>query len=384
MRHIGFHYGFPLTGDPSRRRLSPSVINRVALMDEQLRKAGMRLLCYSPSHITPGDPQVPGYLFEDRRFIATRATIPDVNGNWTNRTRRLIDRGMGYQAFARWAETRHLGIYVPHAFSELVGNKLETYKLVRGFHATLHPHCEPYAQSERQLEYFIENGRVTFIKPRAGSQGDRIVTVRRDASGLSVTHYRDGKRRRHEAKTVKAATEFIRLLTEGKKRYLIQHGVEALRYDDSAFDIRVVMLNDGLAWSWVHEARLSPAGSDVSNVHQGGRSVLSEDLLVDLLGAEAAQQSMYELKSESFGLMAYLERLHPGEILEVAFDFTLDREARWRLLEINTKPGLAGIGADVTIYDKRPEDEPLFEHWVYPHVAPLARFLQAKVESRGA
>jgi len=383
MRLVGFHYGCPLTGDP-RRRLSPSVINRVALMDAQLRKAGMRLLYYSPSHITPGDPQVPGYLFEDGEFIATRATIPDVNGNWTNRTRRLLDRGMGYQAFARWAEARHLGIYVPHAFSELVGNKLETYKLVRGFHATLHPHCEPYAQSDRQLEYFIENGRVTFIKPRTGSKGNRIITVRRDPSGLSVTHYRDGQQRRYEAKTVKAASEFVRLLTKGKKRYLIQHGVEALRYDDSAFDIRVVMLHDGVAWSWVHEVRLSPAGSDVSNVHQGGRSLLTEELLFDLLGAEAAQQSMYELKSESFGLTAYLERLHPGEILEVAFDFTLDREARLRLLEINTKPGLAGIGADVSIYDKRPEDEPLFEHWVYPHVTPLARFLQAKVESRGA
>ena len=35
-----------------------------------------------------------------------------------------------------------LCIYVPHAFSELLGNKLETYKLVQGFHETLHPHCE--------------------------------------------------------------------------------------------------------------------------------------------------------------------------------------------------------------------------------------------------
>ncbi|MGH9870230.1 MAG: YheC/YheD family protein [Candidatus Polarisedimenticolia bacterium] len=382
MRHVGFHYGCPLTGSPWRR-LSPSVINRVALMDAQLRKAGMRLLVYSPGHIIPGEHQVPGYLFEDGRFVATRATIPDVNGNWTNRTRRLLESGMGYHAFARWAEARHLGIYVPHAFSELVGNKLETYKLVRGFHATLHPHCEPYEQSDRQLEYFIENGRVTFIKPRAGNQGNRIVTVRNDASGLTVTHYRDGQRRRYEAKTLRAAAEFVRMLTEGRKRYLIQHGVEALRYDGSVFDIRVVMLHDGLTWSWVHEVRLSTAGSDVSNVRQGGKILLTEDLLIDLLGGEAAQQLMYELKSESFGLTAYLERLHPGEILEVAFDFALDHEARLRLLEINTKPGLSGIGSEVTVYDKRPEDEPLFEHWVYPHVAPLARFLLAKVESRG-
>jgi hypothetical protein len=91
---------------------------------------------------------------------------------------------------------------------------------------------------------------------------------------------------------------------------------------------------------------------------------------------------LYELKSESFGLAAYLDRLHPGEIMEIAFDFAIDREGRLRLLEVNTKPGLAGIGSSVTIYDKRPEDEPLFERWVYPHAASLARFLLAKAAAR--
>jgi hypothetical protein len=98
------------------------------------------------------------------------------------------------------------------------------------------------------------------------------------------------------------------------------------------------------------------------------------------MGSEGAEHMLYELKNESFGLAAYLERLHPGDILEVAFDFVVDREGRLRLLEINTKPGLAGIGADVSIHHKRPEHEPLFERWVYPHTRHLARFLARKVE----
>ena len=112
----------------------------------------------------------------------------------------------------------------------------------------------------------------------------------------------------------------------------------------------------------------------------GPPSRLRSDLLFDLMGAEGSQQLLYELKSESFGLAEYLERLHPGDILEVAFDFAIDREGRLRLLEINTKPGLAGIGSDVHLRDKRPEHEPLFERWVYPHTRHLARFLRSKVE----
>jgi hypothetical protein len=379
MKHVGFHYRCSLKKNP-RNRVSPSVLNRVALIDTHLREAGFRLFFYCPSQITSAGTAVEGYLFEQGEFVQTRAEIPAVNGNWISRTRRVLNRGMGYHEFARWAEARRIAVYVPHAFSELVGNKHETYKLVRGFHETLHPHCEPYVQSSKQLEQFIETGRLTFVKPLSGSRGNRIITVRRNKKGLSVTHYHKGKRRRRAAKTLKAATEFVRKLTEGKRKYVIQHGVETLRHDGSTFDIRVTMLHDGQAWSWLHEIRLSPEGSDVSNVSQGGEIIVTEKLLFDLLGGEAAQQKLDEIKSDSFGLAAYLERLHPGEILEVAFDFALDREGQLRLIEINTKPGLAGVGSDITIYDKKPEDEPLFERWVYPHTTSLARFLLDKAE----
>jgi hypothetical protein len=163
-----------------------------------------------------------------------------------------------------------------------------------------------------------------------------------------------------------------------RRRYVIQHGVDTARRGRSTFDIRVTMLNDGLAWHWLHEARLSPPGSDVSNVGQGGAIVETEPLLLEVLGAEAARDALHALRNESFGLAAYLERLHPGEIPEVAFDFAIDRAGTPRLLEVNTKPGLAGVGSNISVYDKRPEHEPLFERWVYPHTRYLADFLLRK------
>ena len=378
MNVVGFHYNrSPL--DKSKR-LSPSVVNRVALIDGFLREAGLRLFLYGPHHIKPAEETVEGFLFENGRFLPSTTKIPAVNGNWTHRTRRLLEEGMGYQQFGRWAEERRIGIYVPHAFSELLGNKHETYKLVRGFHETLHPHSELYARSERQLAYFVETGRITFLKPRTGSKGDRIITLRRDETGLSVTHYQGGERKHHAPKSLRDASKLVRGLIARERSYVIQHGVETMRHGGSTFDIRVTMLHDGRAWNWLHEVRLSPEGSDVSNVRQGGEIVVTEELLLDVMGREGAQQVLYELKSESFGLAAYLERLHPGDILEVAFDFVIDRDGRLRLLEINTKPGLAGVGSDISVFDKRPEHEPLFERWVYPHARHLARFLTSKVE----
>jgi len=382
MKLVGFQYNrSPLD---TSKRLSPSVVNRVALIDETLRASGMRLFLYAPHHIVPAEDTVAGFFFDNGKFVPARAAIPSVNGNWTHRTRRLLDQGMGYREFGLWAEARGMGIYVPHAFSELIGNKHETYKLVRGFHETLHPHCEVYSGKTRQLEHFLDTGRVVFLKPRAGSKGDRIITLARDGAGLAVTYYHDGERKSRTAKSLRdAAKSVAALIAKKSKRYIIQHGVETMRHDGSTFDIRVTMLHDGDQWQWLHEVRLARVGSEVSNVKQGGRTVITEELLFELLGSETAQRTLYELKNESFGLAAYLEQLHPGDILEVAFDFVIDREGGLRLLEINTKPGLAGIGADVSLFRKRPEHEPLFERWVYPHTRALARFLMRKVERLG-
>ena len=315
--------------------------------------------------------------------MATRAPIPSVNGNWTHRTRRLLEKGMGYQEFGRWAAENRIGIYVPHAFSELMGNKLETYKLVRGFHETLHPHCELYVHTARQLEYFVDSGQTEFHQTARRQQGEPHHHAAQERRAvLFVTHYHKGERRQVRAANLREALDFIGRATEKKRKYVIQHGVQTMRHQGSTFDIRVTMLNDGSSWHWLHEARLSPAGSDISNVSQGGEIMVTEDLLLEVLGAEAAQDLLRELMSESFGLAAYLERLHPGEIPEIAFDLAVDSEQKLRLLEINTKPGLAGVGSDIRVFDKRPEHEPLFERWVYPHTKHLAHFLLKKASGR--
>ena len=383
VKNVGFLFNCSMKTNP-RVRLSASLLNRVALIDAALREADMRVFFYSPKHVTEAAATVPGYVLDEDEFVPTTSEVPLVNGNFTYQTRRLLEKGMGYRRFVDWAEQRGIGVYVPYAFSELVHDKYETYRLVRAHHETLHPYCEPYRRSARQLERFVDSSVSTFIKPRAGSKGNRITTLKRDRNGLSVTFYHAGRQRRFAAKSVAEASEFVRYLTKGKTRYVIEHGIDTLSYGDCVFDIRVVMVQDGTTWTWFHEARLSPRGSDVSNVSQGGSAVVTEDLLHAVLGAEAAQQKLRELESEAFALAVYLDKLHPGDLMEVAFDFVLDREAKLHLVEINTKPGLLHVGFLRKVFDALPAEEPLFERYVYPHTSALARFLRNKLERRGA
>lgn len=374
MKLIGFHYNYSAAA-MRPGRLTPSLRNRIVLIDAELRQAGARLFVHGPHEIRPEDGKAPGVVLEAGEFCAVEAPVPKVVGNWTHRTRSLLSRGMGYQEFGRWAAANHVGIYVPHTLSELFGNKLETYTLVRSLHATLHPFCEPWAHTEEQLEHYVHTAHATFLKPVTGSQGDRIVTIRRDADGLLVTRYHEGERRQHRAASLRQVLGMLEDVERVKHKYIVQHGIETMRHRGSTFDIRVTMLNDGDGWHWLHEARLSPAGSDVSNVGQGGAITVTADLLTEMMGAEAAQELLHRLHGESFGLASHLERLHPGEIPEVAFDFAVDTGGQFHLLEINTKPGLAGIGSEVHVHDMRPEQRDQFESWVYPHTRHLARFL---------
>jgi hypothetical protein len=382
MRNVGFLFNCSMKTNP-RLRLSPSLLNRVALIDAALRPADMRVFFYSPKHVTDSGAKVPGYYFEGDEFVPAASDVPLVNGNWTYQTRRLLEKGMGYRRFVDWVERRNVGVFAPYAFSELVHDKFETYKLVSTHRETLHPYCEGYRHSSRQLERFLDSSALTFIKPRAGSKGNRITTLKRDRKGLLVTYYERGQQRRFTATTVDEANAFIREVTKGKTTYVIEHGIETLPYGRCVFDIRVVMVHDGRAWIGLNEARLSTLGSDVSNVSQGGASIVTEQLLHAVLGAEGAQQALRELESESFALAAYLDKLHPGDLMEIAFDFVLDREARLHLVEMNTKPGLLHIGFTRTIFDRAADEEPLFERWVYPHTAALARFLRSQAERRG-
>lgn len=379
MSLIGFQYNCSMRTDP-RRRLSPSLLNRVVLIDSYLRERGnARIFFYSPKHVDGSGSELPGYLIEGGHFLPSRAHVPRVNGNWTYRTRRLLRKGLGFDGFAHWAAASGVGIFVPHAFSELVNNKLEAYKLVSAFHETLHPYCEAFRNSVRQLEHFSDIGHTTFVKPRRGNQGDRIITIRRTDGQFRLTYYEKGRKQEFTGRRLSNVLKEIRGLTGTKRKYVIQHGIDTLRHDGSVFDIRVVMLHDGSRWHWLHEVRRSPKGSDVSNVRQGGESVDTHALLYELLGGNAVDDALQLLRDESFGLATYLERLHPGELPEVAFDFALDVQGRLRLLEINTKPGMVGLGSDVHYHVREPRQEASFKKDVYPHARFLTDFLYAKL-----
>ena len=66
--------------------------------------------------------------------------------------------------------------------------------------------------------------------------------------------------------------------------------------------------------------------------------------------------------------------------MEVAYDFVIDQAHTPHLVEINTKPGLIGVGSDVHLRDLSDIQQGSFDAWVHPHVQALAAFLNTRAQ----
>lgn len=370
--------------DP-KTQLSASVVNRALLIDRIFAPAGLEVFLYSPADLslehTPGGGGVPGYRVVGDDLVRDARPVPRVNANWTYRTRNLIDRGMGYRRFKRWAKENQIEIYVPFGFSEMVSDKCRAFKLVEDYAPGLHPYTEDYIGSRLQVEAFFERGNIVFLKPRAGNRGNQIFVLRRTKGGIALRYYDHGDQRSLSPITLDAALGVVEAAAEDRN-YIVQEGVDSLRYDGSVFDVRIVMVNDSERWHSILETRLAPSDSDLSNIFQGGSIRVTEDLLEQMLGATAATEVEKEIRRVSHDLAEHLHSQFPGELMEIGFDMLIDSNRQLRLVEVNAKPGVAGLGSENRVFDWKPEDAVYYDRWVHPHVRHLAKFLAAKVEGQ--
>lgn len=363
-------------GDPAVE-LSPSVVNRAILLNRLLAPSGVGVFLFSPRDVVTRE-EVPGFVVRGDEFVPARMPVPRINASWTYGTRRLLNEGMGYRTFQRWIRQHDIRVYVPYAFAEMVSNKRKAYAAVSAFDPGLHPRTEDYSGRTGQLEEFMRTTGIAFVKPRAGSKGNRIFVARRNATGLDLTYYEMKNSQHFGGISLDAAAAVIDG-TVGGMSYVIQEGVDALRINGSVFDIRVVTVNDGQRWHTILETRLSPPGSDLSNIAQGGTIHATEELLATSLGSAATRELLERVEGTALGLARYLETYFPGELMELGFDFVVDCRLGLHLVEVNSKPGAAGLGSETRIFDWGDEDRLHFSRWLEPHVRHLAGFFQARI-----
>lgn len=192
--------------------------------------------------------------------------------------------------------------------------------------------------SRASLETMLHEYGMVYVKPDVGTFGQGVMKVERkpDPSGDRY-RYQSGTTA-HEFARFDDLYRSLRRRTRGRS-YLVQKGIQMLKYNGRRFDIRVMVQQD-LHKNWESTAmigRVAAPRKVVTNYHNGGTPKPLETLLAPHLGRVNRHAFMQELRTMGKQVARRLQSSFPG-IREIGIDVGVDHTFRPWIFEVNTKP----------------------------------------------
>lgn len=230
-----------------------------------------------------------------------------------------------------------------------------------------HPKLAPYIPDTRlyspdHLKEMIEMYDTVYIKPDCGTFGHGVMRAEKERKPLLHVsppvslppNYSYSLRygvQKEEYSTLDELHQAISTHIKSKV-YLVQQGIQLLRYQDRSFDLRV-LTQKNLRNEWESTGfigRVAAHGKVITNYHSGG--AIGE--FHTLLSAHADVMTQARLKRK-LGVLGekvaeQLEQTYP-RIKEIGLDVALDQQLHPWILEVNTLPCLYVFGK---LSDKEP------------------------------
>lgn len=125
------------------------------------------------------------------------------------------------------------------------------------------------------------------------------------------------------------------------RMYLIQQGIDLLKYQGRPFDLRV-LTQKNLQGAWETTGLLGRVAAPhkvITNYHSGGSIVPVEDLFRQHMAPDERTATIQQLKSLGVRIGEQLETAYPG-LKELGLDVAMDQHHDLWLLEVNTLPSI--------------------------------------------
>jgi hypothetical protein len=127
-----------------------------------------------------------------------------------------------------------------------------------------------------------------------------------------------------------------------KRIYMMQQGIQLMKYEGSATDFRVHLHKNGRGkWEVVGiGAKVAGDGAVTTHVHNGGRVVGGDTVLREWYGSQFPEMRA-KLEDVAICVATRMEGMLQGPCGEWGLDIGLDEEGRVWIFEANAKPGRA-------------------------------------------
>ncbi|UJF32405.1 YheC/YheD family protein [Paenibacillus hexagrammi] len=190
----------------------------------------------------------------------------------------------------------------------------------------------------RTLKQMLHKHRMVYIKPDSGMFGNGVMRVewhkgRQDQSYF----YQEGETPRSFGRFVDMYRSIRKLI--GKRRYLVQRGIELLTYKGNRFDIRV-MVQQSPVQEWETTGiigRVAHPRKIVTNFHNGGALKDPGLLLQGYMADRESKKLMHRLQLIGLHAAKAMQSRFKG-VNEIGVDVAIDHKLHPWILEVNTSP----------------------------------------------
>lgn len=321
---IGPYIG--LLASTRNEKLTESRLNKMMTYVREYHKLHGAIVVFALNSVDTENHLIEGYCYNPEGEKWQKGIFPypsaiyrsiGLNERWKNHFLSIIgDKIFNSRYFSKWEMYQW--------FSELSKKNINI------------PYTFLY-QSYQEVMAAVEKHGKVYIKPVLGLQGRKVVQVSKEGKTY-VFRYRE-QGRNHEIRMEKPgdAAKFIQK-SFMQNRYLVQPGIDLLKYRGQIIDFRCVVQKDQAA-RWVCKAiigRCGEKGSVVSNISSGGTAFRAEEILDRVLPSSDVPSMEEKIRNFALEVCNTLDELgiNCGDL---GVDVGVDTQGCLWLIEINNR-----------------------------------------------
>jgi glutathione synthase/RimK-type ligase-like ATP-grasp enzyme len=342
LMQIGPFIGILVNGLPNRSEYDPKSLQaELIYLSETGAKMAAEIFVFTPSCIDWSNKTTRGYVYKRTTehggiWKESRYPLPDVVYD------RIPSRAIEARANIKTARRKLMNIEDLKYFNPSFLNKWKVYKLLSSNEDLSSYLPETKLLTPINLANMLNNHKVVFIKPSNGSQGKGIVRARKDKNtGLIQGLFGCQRIRRITAGNAIEFLSKIESITKNKS-YIVQQGIDLIKYQNSTFDIRIIYQKNGQgAWGISKKfVRVAAPRSSITNLSSGGRTERSVIVLKQIFhnNKNLIAEKNIEMEKLCEMIANTLESNSESVFGELGLDIGLDKKGQLWLIEVNSKP----------------------------------------------